>query len=98
MNWSKQKNDDEIIKFLNESPNMIKVLAVENMKHDDEKARCEGVFVYRVDGDNESGIGFLISNVVTINFPVNRGDIVQYRTIDQEEKPYITLGISGKNN
>jgi hypothetical protein len=98
MDWSKQKSNDEIIAFINSSPKCIKVLAAENMKVNDLEVRCEGVFVYCLDGDSDNGIGILLSNVVTINFPVNRGDIVHYRTINPDQKPYITLGISGKGN
>lgn len=98
MDWSKQKSEDEIIAFINSSPKCIKVLAAENMKVNDLEVRCEGVFIYCLDGDSDNGIGILLSNIVCLNCPIDRGDVVQYRTVNATQKPYITFSISGKGN
>jgi len=98
MDWSKQQSENEIIAFINQSPNCVKVLAAENMKYENQEVRCEGVFVYRLDGNKDNGVGILLSNIFSIDFPFGRGDVVQYREVNKEQKSFITSGVSGKNN
>ena len=97
MNWSKQAKKEQLVDFVNTSPNLVKVLAANNLDYNSESSRCEGVWVYRLDGDSDNGVGFLVSNI-SIDFPAVRGDIVQYRTVISDNKPYITQVFSGVNN
>jgi len=95
--WNKQATSDELAGFVNKSPNCIKVLAAEDFPMDSKEEKlitlpkkCEGVFVYRLDGDDDNGIGILLSNIRMIEHLAMRGDLVQYRTLTPENKPYIT--------
>jgi hypothetical protein len=103
--WNKQATSDELAEFVNKSPNCIKVLAAEDLSMDSKEEKpitlpkkCEGVFVYRLDGDDENGIGILLSNIASIEHPAKRGDLVQYRTLNPENKPYITQHHDGSGN
>ena len=94
--WNKQATSDELAGFVNKSPNCIKVLAAEDFPMDSKEEKlitlpkkCEGVFVYRLDGDDDNGIGILLSNIRMKHLAM-RGDLVQYRTLTPENKPYIT--------
>ena len=98
MNWSEHASEDKLIGFMNNSNNTVKVLAADKMGFNEENFRSEGVWIYKISGDEDNGIGFLLSNIISINIPYGRGDIVQYRTIRDNEKPYITMGVNGKNN
>jgi hypothetical protein len=97
--WNKQATSDELAGFVNKSSNCIKVLAAEDFPMDSKEEKqklitlpkkCEGVFVYRLDGDDDNGIGILLSNIRMIEHLAMRGDLVQYRTLTPENKPYIT--------
>ncbi len=105
MNWNKQVSSTELAEFVNKSPNCIKVLAAEDLPMDSKEEKiltmpkkCEGVFIYRLDGDDENGIGILLSNIMSIEHPAMRGDLVQYRTLNPEHKPYITQVHDGSGN
>ena len=103
MKWSQQASTEDMIQFVNKSPNCIKVLAAEDLLNSKEEKsivpkKCEGVFVYRLDGDDENGIGILLSNIVSIEHPAGRGDLVHYRTLHPDNKPYITQWHDGSGN
>ena len=91
--WTKHAKEEDITNFINDNDKVIKVLA-----QDKTKDICEGVWVYCIDGDNENGIGILLSNIITVDIGGGRGDLVQYMTINPKEKPYIQVVINGKEN
>ena len=102
MNWTKTQSKEEIINFLNSHPKMLKVLAKDKvlkvLAKDKAKDNCEGVFVYVIEGDDNNGVGFLLSNIVIVNHDAMRGDMVQYQTKNPKEKPYITTVVAGSGN
>lgn len=98
MDWKRQATKEQMEDFINTSPNCVKVLAANNLDYNSGTAKCEGVFVYRLDGDQDNGVGFLLSNIISIDFPAKRGDIVQYRTVISSQKPYITQVLDGSGN
>lgn len=60
---------------------------------------AEGVWVLIADGDQLSGVGILLSNVLTLQGKhPNRGDAVEYRTVNDTHKPYIVNWVDGSGN
>ena len=76
---------------------LVKVLLFEHSGQ--EESASEGVWVLIADGTQNSGIGLLVSNVVSIggNQPA-RGDVVEYRTINPSHKPYLVSWSDGRKN
>jgi hypothetical protein len=95
--WDKDRSRDEIAAAVNASERVVKVLAADKMDISG-KSQCEGVWVYIIDGDQENGVGFLMSNIVSVDIPASRGDVVQYRTTNPGHKPYITVCVDGRGN
>ena len=98
MDWTKKQTKDDIVEWINTYPKSVKVLAKDGLKLDNEGAPCEGVFVLLIDGDENNGLGILISNIISIEFPAVRGDFVQFMTLNKDHKPYITTVLDGSLN
>lgn len=103
--WSREQENKNVIDAVNSNKNLVKVLIADEMRFDDaadeinqKQVRCEGVWVYTIEGNENDGIGFLMSNVMSVIFPGSRGDIIQYRTVNENLKPFITKYIDGKGN
>ena len=84
---------DEMCELVNEHDRTVKVLA-----RAIEGGPNEGVWIFRVAGDNDNGIGILSSNILAMNVPYDRGDLVHYRTLDPQEKPRIVNWHDGSND
>jgi hypothetical protein len=76
---------------------LVKVLLFEHPGQ--EESASEGVWVLIADGTQNSGIGVLLSNAVSLggDQPA-RGDVVEYRTITPAHKPYIVNWADGQGN
>ena len=65
----------------------------------DAKSRAEGAWVLIADGGQNAGIGVLLSNVISLGDHVpRRGDLVEYRTINLEHKPYVVAWVDGRGD
>ena len=90
---------DEIVKRMNAlgPDRVVKVLLFARLG--DATATSEGVWVLIADGDQDTGVGVLLSNVVSLggDQPA-RGDVVEYRTVNPGHKPYIVNWADGRGN
>jgi len=90
---------DELVDRLNDlaADRLVKVLIFERLG--DAQGIAEGVWVLIADGDENAGIGVLLSNVVSLpgDLP-GRGDLVEYRTINPANKPYVVGWADGGGN
>ena len=90
---------DELVGRLNDlaAERLVKVLLFERLG--DAQGSAEGVWVLIADGDQDNGIGILLSNVVSLpgDLP-GRGDLVEYRTINPANKPYVVGWADGGGN
>jgi hypothetical protein len=90
---------DEIMKCMNNlgPDRVVKVLLFE--QPGDAQGTSEGVWVLITDGDQDAGIGLLLSNVVSLggDQPA-RGDVVEYRTVNPAHKPYVVAWVDGQGN
>jgi len=76
---------------------LVKVLLFE--RSGDSTSPAEGVWVLVAEGDQEAGIGVLLSNVISLKGRVpRRGDLVEYRTINLEHKPYVVAWVDGRGD
>jgi hypothetical protein len=76
---------------------VVKVLLFE--RAGDAQGTSEGVWVLIADGDEDAGIGVLLSNVISLNGgQPARGDVVEYRTINPAHKPYVVNWVNGRGN
>ncbi len=76
---------------------LVKVLLFERIG--DVVSRAEGVWVLIADGSQDAGIGVLLSNVISLKGRVpRRGDLVEYRTINTEHKPYVVAWVDGRGD
>lgn len=90
---------DEIVKRMNSlgSERMVKALLFE--RPGDTAGTSEGVWVLIADGNQDAGIGVLLSNVVSLGGEQpSRGDVVEYRTVNPAHKPYIVNWADGRGN
>jgi len=90
---------DEIVKRMNSlgADRIVKVLLFE--RPGDAESMSEGVWVLIADGDQNAGIGILLSNIVSLNGDQPaRGDVVEYRTIHPTHRPYIVSWADGRGN
>lgn len=89
----------ELVRRLDElgPDRLVRVLLFERLG--DAAARAEGVWVLIAQGDQNGGIGVLMSDVFSLDGePPRRGDLVEYRTIDAEQHPYVVLWVDGGGN
>jgi len=88
---------EELISYINDSGLAVKVLLYAEIGNADSTA--EGVWVIPFRGDGDNGVGLLLSNIISLGGkqPV-RGDVVEYRTINKEHRPYIVAWLSGSGN
>ena len=76
---------------------LVRVLLFERLG--DASSRAEGVWVLIAHGSQSAGIGVLLSDVFSLDgAPPRRGDVVEYRTIDPEHKPYVVAWVDGRGN
>ena len=76
---------------------LVRVLLFERLG--DAASRAEGVWVLIAHGNQEAGIAVLMSDVFSLDGDhARRGDVVEYRTIDPEQKPYIVAWVDGRGN
>jgi hypothetical protein len=62
----------------------------------DATSLAEGVWVLIADGDQCAGIGVLLSNIISLDgSQPRRGDLVEYRTLNAQHKPYIVAWVDG---
>ena len=98
MSWPRMTKDD-LVGRLNDlgSDRLVKVLLFDRLG--DAQGSAEGVWVLIADGDRDNGIGILLSNVVSLpgDLP-RRGDLVEYRTINSANKPYVVGWADGCGN
>ena len=90
---------DEIVKRMNnlDPDRVVKALLFECPG--DARGTTEGVWVLIADGNQDAGIGVLLSNVVSLNGDQpTRGDVVEYRTVNPSHKPYVVAWVDGRNN
>ena len=90
---------DEIVQRMNSlgADRIVKVLLFE--RPGDATGTSEGVWVIIARGDQDAGIGMLMSNVVSLDGDQPaRGDVVEYRTVNPAHKPYVVAWVDGKNN
>jgi len=98
MAWPRMTKD-EIVKRMNDlgADRVVKVLLFERIG--DTTGTSEGVWVLVAQGDQDAGIGMLMSNVVSLDGDQpSRGDVVEYRTVNPGHKPYVVAWVDGKNN
>jgi len=96
--WPHMKQSELVEKFNALGPEkLVKVLVFK--RPGDPRSTAEGVWVLIADGDQEAGTGALLSNVISLEGRVpRRGDLVEYRTIDAEHKPYVVAWVDGRGD
>ncbi len=96
--WPHEKGPDLVDRFNALGPErLVKALLFEH--HGDSTSRAEGVWVLIADGEQGAGLGVLLSNVVSLGGKVpRRGDLVEYRTINPEHKPYVVTWVDGRGD
>jgi len=76
---------------------LVKVLLFERLG--DAASRAEGVWVLIADGDQEAGTGVLLSNIISLpGHLLRRSDLVEYRTIHPDHKPYVVAWVDGRGD
>ena len=98
MVWPCMKKSDLVKRLNTLGPDrVVKALLFERLG--DAQGTSEGVWVLIADGNQDAGIGVLLSNVVSLNGKVPcRGDLVEYRTVNAAHKPYIVNWVDGRGN
>ena len=98
MAWPRMTKDEIVKRMNNLGPErLVKALLFE--RPGDAQSRSEGVWVLIADGNQEAGIGVLLSNVVSLNGEQpTRGDVVEYRTVNPAHKPRVVNWVSGQGN
>jgi len=90
---------DEIVKRMNNlgPERIVKALLFE--RPGDAQGRSEGVWVLIADGNQDAGVGVLLSNVISLGGEQPaRGDVVEYRTVNPAHKPYVVNWADGRGN
>jgi hypothetical protein len=65
----------------------------------DDSGISEGVWVLIAEGNQDAGVGVLLSNIICFEGDIpTRGDLVEYRTINPERHPYIVNWVNGRGN
>ena len=98
MAWPRMTKD-EIVKRMNSlgPDRVVKVLLFE--RPGDAQGPSEGVWVLVARGNQDAGIGLLLSNVVSLDGEQPaRGDVVKYRTVNPAHKPYAVAWVDGRGN
>jgi len=98
MAWPRMTKD-EIVTRMNSlgTDRVVKVLLFECPG--DAASASEGVWVLIAQGDQDAGIGMLMSNVVSLGgAQPSRGDVVEYRTVNPAHKPYVVNWVDGRGN
>ena len=76
---------------------LAKVLLFE--RNGDPTSPAEGVWVLIAAGNQDAGIGVLLSNVVSLEGRLpRRGDLVEYRSINVAHKPYVVAWVDGRRD
>ena len=96
--WPHMRQSELVERFNSLGPEkLVKVLVFE--RSGDATSRAEGVWVLIADGDQDAGIGVLLSNVVSLDgCRPQRGDLVEYRTINVQHKPYVVAWVDGSGD
>jgi len=96
--WPHMNQSELVERFNGLGPErLVKVLVVE--RSGDATSRAEGVWVLIAHGDQDAGIGVLLSNVISLEGHVpRRGDLVEYRTINVQHKPYVVAWVDGSGD
>ena len=98
MAWPCMEKSELVERFNALGPDrLVRVLLFE--RPGDAASRAEGVWVLIAQGDQDAGMGVLMSDVFSLDGePPRRGDVVEYRTVDPEQKPYIVAWVDGRGN
>ena len=96
--WPHMEQSELVERFNALGPKrLVKVLVFE--RSGDATSRAEGVWVLSGDGDQDAGTGVLVSNVVSLDgCRPQRGDLVEYRTINPGHKPYVVAWVDGRGD
>jgi len=96
--WPHMRQSELVEQFNALGPKrLVKVLLFERPGHSG--SRAEGAWVLIADGDQDAGIGVLLSNVILLKGCIfRRGDLVECRTITPEHKPYVVAWVDGRGD
>jgi hypothetical protein len=87
--WQCMTKNELVARMNNLGPDrLVKVLLFQ--RGGDDSGLAEGVWVLIAEGNQDAGIGVLMSNIICFegDVPV-RGDFIEYRTVNPERHPYI---------
>ena len=98
MAWPRMTKDEIVKRMNNLGPErLVKALLFERLG--DAQGTSEGVWVLIAQGNQDAGIGVLLSNVISLGGDQpTRGDVVEYRTVNPGHKPYIVNWADGRGN